>query len=105
MEAASALPYTSALKIMESKRGETMRLLSLGKPDTGLEYLRPDKSVADGGGIRGLSSLYILQDLMYKIMFVKGLETEPPPCDYFDMMCGTSTGGYVCSTVSDYKLD
>lgn len=44
----------------------------------------------DGGGVRGLSSLYILQKLMQRI----NPESPPKPCDYFDMICGTSTGGY-----------
>ena len=44
----------------------------------------------DGGGVRGLSSLYILQKLMQRI----NPESPPRPCDYFDLICGTSTGGY-----------
>ena len=45
----------------------------------------------DGGGVRGLSSLYILQRLMETI----NPEHPPKPCDYFDIIGGTSTGGYV----------
>lgn len=46
----------------------------------------------DGGGVRGLSTLFILRELMKKI----SQETPPPkPCDYFDMIGGTSTGGLV----------
>jgi patatin-like phospholipase/acyl hydrolase len=45
----------------------------------------------DGGGVRGLSSLLILQELMAKIC----PENNQKPCDYFDMIGGTSTGGYV----------
>jgi patatin-like phospholipase/acyl hydrolase len=43
----------------------------------------------DGGGVRGLSSLIILQQLMETI----DLDSPPKPCDYFDMIGGTSTGG------------
>jgi patatin-like phospholipase/acyl hydrolase len=43
----------------------------------------------DGGGIRGLSSLIILQHLMKKV----NPEDPPKPCDYFDLIGGTSTGG------------
>ncbi|KAI9768121.1 MAG: hypothetical protein M1839_004202 [Geoglossum umbratile] len=43
----------------------------------------------DGGGIRGLSSLYVLKRIMETI----NPETPPKPCEYFDMICGTSTGG------------
>jgi patatin-like phospholipase/acyl hydrolase len=45
----------------------------------------------DGGGIRGLSSLYVLQKLMESI----NPEHPPKPCEYFDIIGGTSTGGYV----------
>ena len=47
----------------------------------------------DGGGIRGLSSLQILKQLMERIRTEAGLDTPPKPCDYFDMIGGTSTGG------------
>jgi patatin-like phospholipase/acyl hydrolase len=45
----------------------------------------------DGGGVRGLSSLQILKQLMEII------DPESPlkPCEYFDMIGGTSTGGSV----------
>lgn len=45
----------------------------------------------DGGGVRGVSSLCILKDIMSKISDDKDIK----PCDYFDMMMGTSTGGFV----------
>ena len=43
----------------------------------------------DGGGVRGLSVLMILEQLM------EAVNPEAPlkPCDYFDMIGGTSTGG------------
>jgi patatin-like phospholipase/acyl hydrolase len=43
----------------------------------------------DGGGIRGLSSLMILGRLMETI----DASNPPKPCEYFDMIAGTSTGG------------
>ena len=45
----------------------------------------------DGGGVRGLSSLHILKKLMETI----DPGRPPKPCEYFDMIGGTSTGGYV----------
>lgn len=45
----------------------------------------------DGGGVRGLSSLMVLKRLMKEI----DPEFPPKPCDYFDMIGGTSTGGFV----------
>jgi len=43
----------------------------------------------DGGGVRGLSALMILQQLMDAV----NPDAPPKPCDYFDMITGTSTGG------------
>jgi patatin-like phospholipase/acyl hydrolase len=45
----------------------------------------------DGGSVRGLSSLIILQQLMETV----NPDSPPKPCDYFDMIGGTSTGGWV----------
>lgn len=47
----------------------------------------------DGGGIGGLSSLLILEHLMERIREAEGLAKVPRPCDRFDMIGGTSTGG------------
>lgn len=43
----------------------------------------------DGGGVRGMSILRILEELMRKV----DPDNPPKPCDYFDMIGGTSTGG------------
>jgi hypothetical protein len=44
----------------------------------------------DGGGVRGLSSLLLLEQIL---KFVNP-ENPPKPCNYFHMIGGTSTGGY-----------
>ncbi|KAI1778195.1 acyl transferase/acyl hydrolase/lysophospholipase [Hypoxylon cercidicola] len=49
----------------------------------------------DGGGIRGISSLLILQGLMETIQRARNLDTVPRPCEYFDLIGGTSTGGII----------
>jgi predicted acylesterase/phospholipase RssA len=47
----------------------------------------------DGGGVRGLSSLMILEKLMDSVAVNN---TSPPkPCEYFDLIGGTSTGGLI----------
>jgi patatin-like phospholipase/acyl hydrolase len=53
----------------------------------------------DGGGVRGLSSLLILQELMERLC----PEDPPKPCDVFDMIGGTSTGGYVIVTLAEER--
>ena len=45
----------------------------------------------DGGGVRGLSELLILKRLMHRIH--PQTKPLPKPCEYFDAISGTSTGG------------
>lgn len=51
----------------------------------------------DGGGVRGLSTLYILKGLMARLNHQRWSTGSSPvkPCDVFDLIGGTSTGGYV----------
>jgi patatin-like phospholipase/acyl hydrolase len=49
----------------------------------------------DGGGVRGLSTLYILKGLMDRLNEKRPPETPAKkPCEVFDLIGGTSTGGY-----------
>ena len=51
-------------------------------------------SLEDGGGIRGLSSLLILKQIMHGLgsrMNPRRLDLQP--FEYFDLIGGTSTGG------------
>ncbi|ORY00592.1 acyl transferase/acyl hydrolase/lysophospholipase [Clohesyomyces aquaticus] len=67
----------------------------------------------DGGGVRGLSSLMVLDDLMESISLEeKRLGRRPQsdntplkPCDYFDLIGGTSTGGIIAILLSRLRLD
>ena len=54
---------------------------------------------SDGGGIRGLSELLILQEIMKRIQVREHREEAPLPCDYFDLIGGTSTGGLVVAII------
>jgi patatin-like phospholipase/acyl hydrolase len=51
----------------------------------------------DGGGVRGLSSLYILQGIVTRLNHQREEAGLPhvKPCEVFDLIGGTSTGGYV----------
>lgn len=72
--------------------GGPLKILSLGKlHDQNLADCTD--ILVDGGGIRGVSSLLILEHIMEKIRIAKGLECVPRPCDYFHLIGGTSTGG------------
>lgn len=47
----------------------------------------------DGGGIRGLSEILILKELMLRVRLCNRLDFTPEPNQCFDFICGTSTGG------------
>jgi patatin-like phospholipase/acyl hydrolase len=49
----------------------------------------------DGGGVRGLSTLYILKGLMARLNYQRQKADLPrvKPCEVFDLIGGTSTGG------------
>ncbi|KAI9708508.1 MAG: hypothetical protein M1820_003969 [Bogoriella megaspora] len=82
--------------IVERNRNAPLRLLSL-----------------DGGGVRGLSSLMVLDDLMENIaqeekrlgLRKKSDDAPLKPCDYFDLIGGTSTGGIIAILLGRLRLD
>jgi hypothetical protein len=51
------------------------------------------ESSTDGGGIRGVSELLILHEIMVRIQADQKLDKLPRPCEYFHLIGGTSTGG------------
>ncbi|OTB15577.1 hypothetical protein K445DRAFT_366768 [Daldinia sp. EC12] len=58
----------------------------------------------DGGGIRGICELRVLDEIMKRVQKAQNLATIPRPCDYFDLMGGTSTGGLVAILLSRFKM-
>lgn len=58
-------------------------------------------SASDGGGIRGLSELLVLEEIMKRIDVDESRESTQSkkplkprlPADYFDLIGATSTGG------------
>ncbi len=57
----------------------------------------------DGGGVRGISMLYILKELVAQIKGQRqfansdnvSMESSFKPCDLFDLICGTDVGGLI----------
>ncbi|KDR66773.1 hypothetical protein GALMADRAFT_80462, partial [Galerina marginata CBS 339.88] len=69
----------------------------------------------DGGGIRGLSELLVIREVMHRLMFEENakrkengeepLSVLPKPCDYFDLIGGTSTGGIIALMLGRLRMD
>ncbi|KAJ7747516.1 hypothetical protein B0H16DRAFT_1888734, partial [Mycena metata] len=82
----------------------------MSPPDVGLKLL-----ALDGGGIRGLSELLIVKEIMHRLMFEENetrrisglplLKSTPKPCDYFDLIGGTSTGGIIALMLGRLRMD
>ncbi|KAI1129137.1 acyl transferase/acyl hydrolase/lysophospholipase [Nemania abortiva] len=81
------------LKRKDTTKGPPLRILSL-----------------DGGGVRGYSMLIILQELMHRTYVeIEGKAPRrdqiPKPCDHFDLIVGTGTGGLIAIMLGRLRLD
>lgn len=64
----------------------------------------------DGGGVRGYSMLIIVQELMHRAFVeIEGRAPRrheiPKPCDHFDLIVGTGTGGLIAIMLGRLRLD
>ncbi|KAF2274187.1 FabD/lysophospholipase-like protein [Westerdykella ornata] len=61
----------------------------------------------DGGGVRGLSTLYILKSLMALLNHQRQSDGLPQvkPCEVFDLIGGTSTGGLIAIMLGRLEMD
>jgi len=61
----------------------------------------------DGGGVRGLSTLYILKNIMDKLNDNRQKAGSPAvqPCEIFDLIGGTSTGGLIAIMLGRLQMD
>lgn len=63
----------------------------------------------DGGGVKGVSSLVILEEIMEKVKYIeisRGSKdkSDRRPADYFDLAAGTSTGGLIAVMLFRLKM-
>ncbi|KAM7194668.1 Acyl transferase/acyl hydrolase/lysophospholipase [Naviculisporaceae sp. PSN 640] len=62
----------------------------------------------DGGGVRGLSALLILRRIMRQVNHLRRVNDrylELKPCDVFDLIGGTSTGGLIAIMLGRLEMD
>ncbi|KAF2724288.1 FabD/lysophospholipase-like protein [Polychaeton citri CBS 116435] len=83
----------SRLRRKDTTKGPPLRILSL-----------------DGGGVRGYSIFIILQELMHRTFVeMEGRAPKrheiPKPCDHFDLIAGTGTGGLIAIMLGRLRLD
>ncbi|KAI1778148.1 FabD/lysophospholipase-like protein [Hypoxylon cercidicola] len=81
------------LKRKDTTKGPPLRILSL-----------------DGGGVRGYSMFIIIQELMHRTYVeIEGKAPRrdqiPKPCDHFDLIVGTGTGGLIALMLGRLRLD
>ncbi|KAB8346175.1 hypothetical protein FH972_023221 [Carpinus fangiana] len=64
----------------------------------------------DGGGVRGYSMFILLQELMHRTYVeIHGTAPKkheiPKPCDHFDLIVGTGTGGLIAIMLGRLRMD
>ena len=74
----------------------TKRLLYLGA----FSVRTLDRLLTRGGGIRALSEFLVLEEVMHRIKWRRISKKHTSlPCNYFDLIGGTSTGGFVSPVI------
>ena len=71
-------------------------------PASGLRVL-----ALDGGGVKGLFSIIVLEHLMEAVRQIDAPDNTDAlkPCNYFDLICGTSTGGLLAIMLGRLRMD
>lgn len=90
------------------RKVQRISALRLGNKIKTLQHI-PRLLAFDGGGVRGLSSLLIVERLMQEVQRIReeGIPTTdklPLPCEYFDLICGTSTGGLIAIMLGRLRM-
>jgi len=84
------------------ERREELGHSSSGSLESGLKVLS-----LDGGGVKGLFSIIVLEHLMEGVRQIDAPHATDPlkPCDYFDLIGGTSTGGLLAVMLGRLRMD
>ncbi|KAH8823110.1 acyl transferase/acyl hydrolase/lysophospholipase [Flagelloscypha sp. PMI_526] len=59
----------------------------------------------DGGGFLALSELYILKEILERLQYELNLKTVPLPCEVFDVIGGSGSGGIIALLLGRLRLD
>ncbi|KAG6809484.1 hypothetical protein H0H92_016063 [Tricholoma furcatifolium] len=58
----------------------------------------------DDGGIRGLSELIMLEEIMHRLKHLSSVDSVPKPCEYFDIIGGVGTGGVIALMLGRLRM-
>ncbi|KIM24208.1 hypothetical protein M408DRAFT_56721, partial [Serendipita vermifera MAFF 305830] len=58
----------------------------------------------DGGGIRGLSQLELVGYIMQRLSWDNGLDERGLPCEHFDLIGGSGTGGLIAILLARLRM-
>ena len=101
MDCIESSAVAQQIKVLSLGELQRIPLLPLPYPYTEtLDWEVPLTYSIDGGGVRGVSALLILEAIMENLREMGGLGETPRPCEYFDLIGGTSTGGLVDSVAA-----
>ncbi|KAG8896301.1 hypothetical protein FRC01_011900, partial [Tulasnella sp. 417] len=91
---------TAAIEARQLEQQQYWSTINSGKPNHLPRRDRPLRLLAlDGGGVRGLISLLILDRIMKRLP-----DPNAKPCDYFDVIGGTSTGGLIAIMLGRLRM-
>ncbi|KAL1748266.1 acyl transferase/acyl hydrolase/lysophospholipase, partial [Schizophyllum fasciatum] len=96
---AVASSYKSIDQPSHTKQKIHEALQSVVIPGPGLRLL-----ALDDGGVRGLFMLLLLQHFMNHLKQLSSLPSPPLPCDYFDVIAGSGTGGLIALLLGRLRL-
>lgn len=101
----------AGLRRQDTTKGPPLRILSLGElRGMGVSQDTNEFHLPDGGGVRGYSMFIMLQELMHRTYVeIHGdaprRDEIPKPCDHFDLIAGTGTGGLIAIMLGRLRLD
>lgn len=97
-----------SMERLMSKAREWTGITLSNRENTGHEPVQGPKILSlDGGGVKGLFSVLILEALMEAVRQIDtpNVPDLPKPCDYFDLICGTSTGGLMAIMLGRLRMN
>ncbi|KAH8830003.1 acyl transferase/acyl hydrolase/lysophospholipase [Flagelloscypha sp. PMI_526] len=59
----------------------------------------------DGGGLLALSELYTIREVMQRLAYVLNLDSLPLPCEHFDVIGGSGSGGIIALLLGCLRMD